>query len=200
LILDFVTSNRSSPASIGVSWLTSNGAFTPTRFRHVCRLTFVSCTAPDRRFGGHTGKVPTPQHEATLRAVARLDQAIKQVTTGHSEPRSIGWTSELTNRLVEGMRACRWFLATGFDPPEQFGSWLRKNLEEAHLHPGSPTGDFYGAAVCGVPPMQLTTSAKSGSGSGLSEPTSVRWGPALSRRRQCTEHGNGARRGWCTLV
>jgi hypothetical protein len=92
--------------------------------------------------------VPTPQYEATLKAVARLDFAIGHVTsTELPEPRSANWTTELTDRLVEGMRACRWFLAAGFDPPKRFGAWLRKNLAEAGLQPGSAAADFYGSAV-----------------------------------------------------
>jgi hypothetical protein len=80
----------------------------------------------------------TPQYEATLRAVARLDHAMRllESSTHDLEPRSRSWTPELTNRVVEGMRACRWFLATGFDPPAQFGSWLRKTLDESGLGPG----------------------------------------------------------------
>lgn len=63
-----------------------------------------------------------------------------------SLPRSPKWTPELIRRLVEGMQACRWFLATGFDPQEQFGSWLRRRLEENELGPpDGPHGDFSGS-------------------------------------------------------
>ena len=87
----------------------------------------------------------TPQYEATLRAVGSLDRATMMLlNTDHPEPRAPGWTPELSNRLVEGMQACRWFLASGFDPPEQFGSWLRKSLEEADLGPGRQS-DVYGS-------------------------------------------------------
>jgi len=90
----------------------------------------------------------TPQYQATLKAVARLDFAIKHLTSVHDpEPRSSRWTPELSRQLVEGMTACRWFLASGFDPPAQFGAWLRNNLEQVGLQPGSKNGDFYGAAV-----------------------------------------------------
>ena len=91
--------------------------------------------------------MPTPQYEATLRAVASLDGAIKMaLNADHPEPRAPGWTPELTRRLVEGMQACRWFLASGFDPPGQFGTWLRRNLEENDLGPpGGRHGDFYGS-------------------------------------------------------
>jgi len=83
-----------------------------------------------------------------LRAVARLDFAIGHVPSPEfPEPRSETWTPELSDRLVEGMRACRWFLAAGFDPPKQFGGWLRKNLAEAGLQPGSAAADFYASAV-----------------------------------------------------
>jgi len=91
--------------------------------------------------------VPTARYEATLPVVARLDFAIMHNLQPTAEPRSSAWTPELTDRLVEGMRACRWFLATGFEPPPQFGTWLRKNLEEAELQPGSPVEDFYSRAV-----------------------------------------------------
>jgi hypothetical protein len=78
--------------------------------------------------------VTTTQYEATLNAVGRLDMAVGMLlNSDHPEPRATGWTPELTSRLVEGMQACRWFLATGFDPPEQFGSWLRTTLDEAGL-------------------------------------------------------------------
>jgi hypothetical protein len=63
------------------------------------------------------------------------------LNTDHPEPRAPGWTPELTGRLVEGMQACRWFLATGFDPPAQFGSWLRRCLEEGDLG----HSDIYGS-------------------------------------------------------
>ena len=63
--------------------------------------------------------------------------------TDHLEPRAPGWTPELTRHLVEGMQACRWFLATGFAPPEQFGAWLRTSLKERDLGPpDGPHGDF----------------------------------------------------------
>ena len=66
------------------------------------------------------------------------------VSSDPPEPRAPRWTSELIHSLVEGMQACRWFLATGFDPPEQFGSWLRRRLEENELGPpDGPHGDFY---------------------------------------------------------
>jgi hypothetical protein len=64
------------------------------------------------------------------------------------EPSSSKWTPELTHRVVEGMQARRWFLATGFEPPEQFGSWLRRILEEEGLGSASSDGgDFYGSRV-----------------------------------------------------
>jgi hypothetical protein len=70
------------------------------------------------------------------------------LNTDHPEPRAPGWTPELTRRLVEGMQACRWFLATGFEPPGQFGSWLRRSLEERDLGPpGGHDSDFYGSWV-----------------------------------------------------
>jgi hypothetical protein len=82
----------------------------------------------------HTWTVTTTQYEATLRAVACLDRAVMLLlSTDCPEPMEPGWTSELTNRVVEGMRACKWFLAAGFNPPDQFGSWLRNTLEEAGL-------------------------------------------------------------------
>jgi hypothetical protein len=93
------------------------------------------------------GTVTTPQYEATLRAVGRVDAAVMMLlNTDHPEPRAPGWTPELTSRLVEGMQACRWFLATGFDPPEQFGAWLRKSLEEAGLGPNHHS-EVYGSMV-----------------------------------------------------
>jgi hypothetical protein len=105
--------------------------------------------APPRRDGGNTWEVPTPQYEATLSVVARLDFAIMQNVNPSraGESRSPAWTPELTDRVVEGMRACRWFLATGFAPPPRFGAWLRKNLENAELQLGSPVEDFYSRAV-----------------------------------------------------
>jgi hypothetical protein len=98
---------------------------------------------------GHTAFVSTPQYEATLRAVARIDHAIRMLLSPEApEPRSSKWTPELTHRVVEGMQACRWFLATGFEPPEQFGSWLRRILQEEGLGPSSNDGgDFYGSRV-----------------------------------------------------
>jgi hypothetical protein len=91
----------------------------------------------------------TPQYEATLSAVARLDGAIKMLLSPNPpEPRSAKWTPELMHGLVEGMQACRWFVATGFDPQAQFGSWLRRRLEENELGPPEgPHGDFYGSWV-----------------------------------------------------
>jgi hypothetical protein len=88
------------------------------------------------------------QYELTLGAIASLDRAVKLLLAPDSpEPKSPIWTLELTDLLVDGMRACRWFVATGFEPPEQFGSWLCKNLKERDLQPDSPDGDFYGAAA-----------------------------------------------------
>jgi len=70
------------------------------------------------------------------------------LTTDHPEPRAPGWTPELTRDLVQGMQACRWFLATGFDPPGQFGSWLRRTLQERGLEPpGGRHSDFYASWV-----------------------------------------------------
>jgi hypothetical protein len=88
--------------------------------------------------------MPSPQYEATLKAVARLDGAIRRVQNEHRpESGASSWTPELTRRLVDGMQACRWFIAAGFDPPAQFGSWLRRNLEEAGLGPPDGRhGDF----------------------------------------------------------
>ena len=89
----------------------------------------------------------TPQYEATLKAVGRLDMAVGMLlNTEHPEPRAPDWTPELTSHLVEGMQACRWFLASGFDPPEQFGSWLRRSLEDAGLGPHNHT-EVYGSMV-----------------------------------------------------
>ena len=97
---------------------------------------------PDRRLGGNIWAVTTPQYEATLRAVASLDHANKLL---NSELRTVsGWSPELLDRVTEGMRACRWFLATGFDPPGQFGTWLRTTLDEAGL---GPQGDRDAACV-----------------------------------------------------
>jgi hypothetical protein len=89
----------------------------------------------------------TPQYEATLHAVAQLDRAMRLLeSTDDSESRAPGWTPELTNYVDGGMRACRWFLATGFDPPGQFGSWLRNTLDEAGLGPDRHS-EAYGSAV-----------------------------------------------------
>jgi hypothetical protein len=88
--------------------------------------------------------MPTEHYEATLRAVARIDGAIGMLLdVDHPVPRSSELTSDLTQHLVDAMRACRWFLAAGFDPPEQFGSWLRARLEENDLGPpGDENSDF----------------------------------------------------------
>ena len=84
----------------------------------------------------------TPQYEATLRAVASLDHANILLKSDH---RTVsGWTPDVMGRVTEGMRACRWFLATGFDPPGQFGTWLRTTLDEAGL---GPQGDRDAACV-----------------------------------------------------
>lgn len=84
----------------------------------------------------------TPQYEATLRAVGKLDMAVQMLNnTEHLEPRAPGWTPALISELVKGMEACRWFLATGFAPPEQFGSWLRRCLAERDLG----HSDIYGS-------------------------------------------------------
>jgi hypothetical protein len=93
---------------------------------------------------GHTGHVTTPHYEATLRAVARLDFAVQMLTdTEHPEPRAPGWTAALTSQLTAGMQACRWFLATGFTPSEQFGPWLRGCLAAHDL----VHSDIYGSVV-----------------------------------------------------
>jgi hypothetical protein len=65
------------------------------------------------------------------------------LNTDHPEPRPTGWTPELTYRLVEGMQACRWFLAGGFNPPEQFGARLRRCLAEH----GLGHSDIYGSTA-----------------------------------------------------
>jgi hypothetical protein len=86
--------------------------------------------------------VTTPQHEATLLAVASLDHAKILLNSDH---RTVaGWTPDLLDRVTEGIRACRWFLATGFDPPGQFGTWLRTTLDEGGL---GPLGDRDAACV-----------------------------------------------------
>jgi hypothetical protein len=65
----------------------------------------------------------TRQYHATLNAVSRRDGAVKMLLSSDlPEPRAAKWTPELIHGLVEGMQACRWFVATGFDPPAQFGS------------------------------------------------------------------------------
>jgi hypothetical protein len=86
--------------------------------------------------------VKTPQYEATLKAVASLDHANLLL---NSDCRTVpGWTPDVMDRVAEGMRACRWFLATGFDPPFQFGTWLRTTLDEGGL---GPHGDRDAACV-----------------------------------------------------
>jgi hypothetical protein len=92
--------------------------------------------------------VSTPQYDATLRAVASLDFSMHGILSpGHPEPRGPGWTPELTDRVVDAMRACRWFLATGFDPPRQFGPWLRATLEAGGVAPGSALEDWHGSVA-----------------------------------------------------
>jgi hypothetical protein len=77
--------------------------------------------------------VTHPQYGATLRAIARLDHADKLL---NSDQRSAsGWTPDVVDRVGQGIRACRWFLSTAFDPPGQFGTWLRATLNEAGLGP-----------------------------------------------------------------
>ena len=68
------------------------------------------------------------------------------LSTDPPEPRSHVCTLEPTNLLVEGMRAMRWFVATGFEPPKECGSWLRKHIEERDLQPSSPV-ETSGAAA-----------------------------------------------------
>jgi hypothetical protein len=93
--------------------------------------------------------VSTPPYDATLRAVARLDSGIGMLQHPDGpEPESPKWTPELTRRVVEAMQACRWFLGTGFEPPQQFGFWLRRILEDEGLGPPRHSGgDFYGSWV-----------------------------------------------------
>ena len=97
----------------------------------------------------HTEHVPSSrQYELTLRAVSSLDQAVMLLlATDPPEPKAQSWTLELTDLVVEGIRASRWFVAKGFEPPGKFGSWLRKNLKESELQSSSPHGDLFGAAV-----------------------------------------------------
>lgn len=96
----------------------------------------------------HTGGVVSRQYELTLGAVARLDRATNLLLSPRPpEPKGAVWTPELIDRIVEGMRACRWFVATGFEPPRELAVWLRTNMEQNQLRPGSLHGDFHGAAV-----------------------------------------------------
>lgn len=77
--------------------------------------------------------VTNPQYGETLRAIASLDHADKLL---NSDQRSAsGWTPDVVDRVAPGIRACRWFLSTAFDPPGQFGTWLRATLKEAGLEP-----------------------------------------------------------------
>jgi hypothetical protein len=86
------------------------------------------------------------QYEATLYAVARLDHAMKLLLAPDDlNLRAPRWTSELTNCVVDAMKACRWFHATGFDPPSQFGFWLRTLLHEADV--GTSRGGDAGTAA-----------------------------------------------------
>ena len=83
-----------------------------------------------------------PQYHTTLQAIASLDHANMLL---NSDVRTVsGWTPEIVNRVAEGIHACRWFLAAGFDPPGQFGFWLRMTLDEAGL---GPHGDRDAAGV-----------------------------------------------------
>jgi hypothetical protein len=87
--------------------------------------------------------MPNPQHEATLPVVARLDHAMKLLLgPDHLNFRAPSWTPELTNGVVDGMKACRWFLATGFELPGQFGFWVRTVMKAAGLgtHHGGDAG------------------------------------------------------------
>jgi hypothetical protein len=101
--------------------------------------------------GGHTWCVTPPQYEATLRAVASLDFAVEMLMNAeHPEPRAPGWTPEFTSQLATGMQSCRWFLATGFTPPERFGSWLRGCLAEKDLGHSDICGSIAWRAADGV--------------------------------------------------
>jgi hypothetical protein len=92
--------------------------------------------------------VTTPQYEATLHAVANIDFAMSALLApNHPEPRGPAWTDELIDRVASGLRSCRWFLATGFDPSVQFGSWLRITLEAKGLGRGAPAHDFAASTV-----------------------------------------------------
>jgi hypothetical protein len=98
---------------------------------------------PERRASGNTWEVSTPQYTATLHAVAGLDHAMGLLMApNRPDLQGPGWTPELTNQVVDGMRACRWFLAAGFDPSDQFGFWLRTTMDEAGLgtHHGGDAG------------------------------------------------------------
>jgi hypothetical protein len=77
--------------------------------------------------------VTHPQYSATLRAIASLDHADSLLIS--DQRRASGWTPDVVDRVAQGIRACRWLLSTAFDPPAQFGTWLRATRKEAGLGP-----------------------------------------------------------------
>ena len=88
------------------------------------------------------------QYELTLHAVARLDRAIALLLSPDPpEPRGAVWTTERTVHVVDGLRAIRWLVSAGFEPPPQVARWLRARMEEEALEPGAMNADFHGAAV-----------------------------------------------------
>ena len=77
--------------------------------------------------------VTHPQYRATLQVIASLDHA--DILLNSDQRSAPGWTPDVVDCVAKGIQACRWFLSTAFDPPAQFGTWLRATLNEAGLGP-----------------------------------------------------------------